>query len=365
MMRLEVQDQGIGLTEAQQERLFQAFSQGDDSTTRRYGGTGLGLAIAKRLAELMDGSVGVESSPGKGSMFWMTAHLQPAKQAADSRSTVHSVAAGESMARILSERHPGARVLLAEDDAVNQEVARFLLEEVGLRVVVAENGREAVQRVHSDDFDLVLMDMQMPEMDGLEATRILRREGRNLPIVAMTANAFDEDRQRCLEAGMNDHIGKPVMPDVLYETLVRWLSAQTLEDEADVTPQSEPGNRLPPALLKIPGLDVQAGLSRVKHRVPLYLQVLQMFARNHGDVPNSIRQSLEAEDWEQAVRHAHSLKGVAATIGSNLISDAARELEAALKIQAGSDILSHLLETLDNRLTPVVTAIRELSHLDS
>ena len=181
----------------------------------------------------------------------------------------------------------------------------------------------------------------------------------------MTANAFDEDRQRCLEAGMNDHIGKQVVPDKLYETLVRWLTRDSVDDDQRVTPLSESGDALPPGLRNIPGLDVQAGLSNVRGRVKTYLRALEIFTRNHGDVTNLIQQCLEVEDWEQATRHAHSLKGVAATLGSSLISEAARDLESALKEQADTNELKPMLETMDKRLAPVVKAIQTTLRTDS
>ncbi|MBL8251578.1 MAG: response regulator, partial [Candidatus Competibacter sp.] len=210
LLRIEVEDRGIGLTPAQQTRLFEAFVQADGSTTRQYGGTGLGLAISRRLARLMGGDVGVVSTFGSGSTFWVTARLGKVAEAVE-----QSVAPAVPVEELLARRYRGARVLLVEDNPVNQEVARALLENAGLAVEVAGDGREAVAKVQAADYALVLMDMQMPIMGGLEATEAIRRlPGKSgLPILAMTASAFDEDRRCCLASGMNDYIGKPVAPE--------------------------------------------------------------------------------------------------------------------------------------------------------
>jgi PAS domain S-box-containing protein len=224
-LRVEVQDPGIGLTREQQSRLFQSFSQADNSTSRQYGGTGLGLVIARRLAVLMGGEVGVASEPAVGSTFWMTARLS--RVVAGARQAGQQLPA-ESAAQLLRERHQGARILLADDDPVNQEVTRGLLTRVGLLVELVDDGQQALDKMRTEDYALVLMDVQMPVMDGLQATRAIRQlPGRQqMPIIAMTANAFAEDRVLCLGAGMNDHLGKPVDPDRFYATLLRWLEAR-------------------------------------------------------------------------------------------------------------------------------------------
>ncbi len=223
LVRFEVQDTGIGMSAGQIALLFSAFEQADNSTTRRYGGTGLGLAITLRLARLMGGDAGVSSHPGEGSLFWFSARLAKG----DAETLVPQPFQPGSAEAALLRDHTGRRVLLAEDEPVNREITQALLEAVGLVVDLATDGAEAVSRVAQQAYDLVLMDMQMPRMDGLQATRELRQLplGRTLPVIAITANAFAEDRVRCLAAGMNDFIAKPADPLALFETLLRWLSA--------------------------------------------------------------------------------------------------------------------------------------------
>ena len=222
LVRFEVQDTGIGIPADSLEGLFQAFKQVDASTTRKYGGTGLGLAITQRLAHLMGGETGLESQVGVGSTFWFTARLE-AGQTTIGDETPELSAPERSIRR----HHAGARILLVEDDAMNQEIACELLKETGLHVDIAENGRQAVAKAASTNYALILMDMQMPEMGGIEATTIIRTIPDRVwtPIIAMTANAFDEDRERCIKAGMSDFIAKPVDPDILFQTLAKWLSA--------------------------------------------------------------------------------------------------------------------------------------------
>jgi signal transduction histidine kinase/ActR/RegA family two-component response regulator len=220
LLHVEVSDQGIGLSAEEQSRLFQVFSQVDESSTRKYGGSGLGLAISRRLARLMGGDVGVSSQPGLGSTFWLTARVKRAlgEASADGMSA-------EPLREVLSLRFAGLRILVVEDDATSQAVARGLLEDAGLAVDMVSNGREAVERVRTTSYALILMDMRMPVLDGVQATRLIRAiPGQAaVPILAMTANAFADDRNRCLAAGMNGHISKPVEPDVLYAAVMQWL----------------------------------------------------------------------------------------------------------------------------------------------
>jgi len=221
LLRFDVIDTGIGITPEAQSRLFTAFEQADNSMTRSYGGTGLGLAISKRLVHLMGGEIGVESAPDRGSTFWFTARLPLGAHAVPAAPSFET----DEVEQQIRLRFPGARILLAEDEPINREVSLCLLDAVGLKVDVALDGNEALDLARRNRYALILMDMQMPNLNGVDATRAIRTDSLNraTPILAMTANAFDEDRQICLAAGMNDHLPKPVDPQVLFETLLNWL----------------------------------------------------------------------------------------------------------------------------------------------
>jgi CheY-like chemotaxis protein len=222
LLLFEVADTGIGIAAPAMERLFMPFEQGDNATSRRYGGTGLGLAITRELAKLMGGEAGARSVPGAGSTFWFSARL--AKQAGSAPASP-PVGAPDALA-LLRRLHPGLRVLVAEDEPVNCEITTILLEDAGCVVAIAVDGLAALELAASNTYDLILMDMQMPGMDGLEATRSIRQLAayRDVPIIAMTANAFEEDRRRCLAAGMNAFLSKPTPPALLYTAIVRALA---------------------------------------------------------------------------------------------------------------------------------------------
>lgn len=221
-LRVEVRDTGIGMDEQTCSRLFRAFEQADNSTTRRYGGSGLGLAICKRLAELMGGEVGVFSQPQVGSCFWFTARLAkaPARPQAE-------VVSGAQAPTWTSAPAGGPHVLLVEDNELNEVLACSILGHAGYQVTVAHSGTEALARLRTTLFDAVLMDIQMPDVDGLSVTRMVREEGvqPGVPIIAMTANARDSDREACLNAGMNDFVSKPLDVPLMLDKLARWTQA--------------------------------------------------------------------------------------------------------------------------------------------
>ncbi|MBS1143233.1 MAG: domain S-box [Proteobacteria bacterium] len=231
-LRFEIIDTGIGITPDVLDRLFRSFEQADNSTTRKYGGTGLGLAISKRLAQQMGGEIGVESTPGVGSTFVFVCRLRRREHGAVQAVDTPSLRSAEERLR---EAHLGARILLAEDEPINQEVSRGLLETAGLAVDIAEDGQQALALARQQSYALILMDMQMPILNGIDATKAIRASSLNTttPILAMTANAFEEDRNTCLGVGMNDYIAKPVDPDGLYEKLLKWLGHPVIERPLD------------------------------------------------------------------------------------------------------------------------------------
>ena len=354
VLRFSVTDTGIGLSPEQSAKLFQPFQQADDSITRQYGGTGLGLAIVRQLAELMEGQVGVESSPGRGSTFWFTAVLEISDEDPETREP----AAGAGRA-VDPEMLRGARVLLVEDDEVNRMVAVGLLEAARIDVDVAVNGAEAVSMVErKGDYEIVLMDVQMPVMDGLTATRRIRANPKfaELPVIAMSAGVMGSERDACREAGVNDFIGKPFSPEQLYAVLEKWVTG--LGDGAmfDAKVLAQHDNTSVSLPINVDGVDVRAGLRRFAGLRGLYAKALSRFSAEYRDLPVRIRQQLAVGDMVTAVREAHSLKGAAGMIEAREIYGLALAVEQVLD-QGDQTAGLALIARLEAALTPLLDAL--------
>jgi two-component system, sensor histidine kinase and response regulator len=364
-LRFEINDTGIGIADDRRAAVFDAFEQADTSTTRRYGGTGLGLAITRHLVAHMQGELGVSSQLGVGSSFWFTAWVGAVDRAGAPQQAPLMPHLADAL-QSLTQRHGGKCVLLVEDNRVNQEVAHELLAAAGLQVQIANDGAEAVNLASLRGFDLILMDMQMPVMDGLAATRAIRTQqgdGRPtvsiVPIVAMTANAFSEDRAACLTAGMNDHIGKPVDPALLYATLLRWLDQTSKTPDAQAPPQlppllqpAQPPGLTPavtagkPArcvlarLAAVPGLALGPAMGHLSLQPDVLQRVLGRFVDQYrlGEPRFLDTASPQtAQRWQAA---SHSLRGACGAIGAVELQAALRRFERALRKGIGAQALA-------------------------
>ncbi|MBF0266636.1 MAG: response regulator, partial [Gammaproteobacteria bacterium] len=380
----EVIDTGIGISSDQQQKIFQPFQQADTSTTRKYGGTGLGLAVTRLLIDKMDGEMGVSSKPGEGSRFWFTITFNKSDTIETMPDDIEQQV--DNAKEILIQNCQQCYLLLAEDDPINQEVSIGLLKKAGLAVDLAVNGQQAVNMFEQKKYDLILMDMQMPLMDGLQASRKIRQVKKQdeLPIIAMTANAFSEDRNKCLDAGMNDFVVKPVEPITLYNTLVKWLFSgaqaklskskvknidsqqfnEPKENDLDaekshVKPLQQKDNGINllaewkknyQLLSQIKGIKITEGLKRLNNDMASYIRLLLQFSERHIDTVKDIKNKIILKEFKVISSMLHTIKGASATLGLYSISLQADELESQLKsgveIQQGNELLHQLFEQI-------------------
>ncbi|MCF7483743.1 PAS domain S-box protein [Vibrio sp. J1-1] len=348
-LKFLVKDTGIGLTEKQMESLFEPFVQADGSTTRKYGGTGLGLSICRKLVELMGGEINVESEFGKGSTFYFTSRFG----IADEKASIRTVPKLDTRSL---KKISGAKVLLVEDNDINQQVAVNLLKKCKLNVGTADNGAEALEKMQTNKFDVILMDIQMPVMDGFTATRQIRQIDKTVPIIAMTAHAMEEDKKRSELVGMNDYVTKPINPEELYQALVKWTPEQINQPNSEEIVSYQVDDV---SLENIPGLNVQDALARLNGNRKLYRRLLKTFLAEHVNVVSDIRSTLHKEDLDTAARLAHTIKGVAGNLGAIELARCAASTERAL-LDKSLDNLDVLLDEFQDVLKEVMQSVNQV-----
>lgn len=351
-LRFSVIDTGIGISSKAIPHLFEAFTQADGSTIRKFGGTGLGLAICKHLTKMMDGDIWVESQLGKGSTFSFTAKFD--RQVGNTESKfLHQP---ESITLQTKSILQGARILLVEDNFLNQQVAQEIMEQFNLVVEIANNGKEAVAAIANADFDAVLMDVQMPKMNGLDATQLIREnpEHSELPIIAMTAYAMSGDREKCMEAGMNDYLTKPIDETLLLSTLGKWIKPKKREliSIKQSHPKVDDKTRMSDELL---GIDMAAGLKRLGGNRSLYQKLLLNFYKDYHDINEKLNDALGNCELETAMRIAHSVKGVAANLSINSLYQASKAVEMVLR--AGDKVSPELLKQFEEAVAEVMKTL--------
>jgi CheY-like chemotaxis protein len=320
-VRIDVIDTGIGINAEKLSQLFQPFSQADPSTSRKYGGTGLGLTIARHIAELLGGTLTVQSAPGQGSTFTLTVptgDIEGVLMVHGHGEAVRGAAAGAVLRTQDLPSLAGLRILLAEDGIDNQRLIKTLLTLSGAEVRIAEDGREAVTLAQTGAFDVVLMDMQMPEMDGYEATRILRQAGYDRPILALTAHVMEGDRERCLEVGCNDHLTKPVDRRRLIGAVALYAGRLAMESGGRAEPASEPSPS---------PLPLRSAYAEDPDLAPILVDFVEGLA---GQVER-MRLALGGGAYEELKRQAHQLKGAGGSYGYPSLTDTAKRLEEAAK----------------------------------
>jgi len=335
----EVIDSGIGMSKEEQSRLFQSFSQADGSTTRKYGGTGLGLSISKQLAELMQGKLWCESQEGKGSKFIFELSIEASQNIMQEKEHLRV-----DKATIMSLK--GSQILLVEDNTTNQEIITGLLEGSGIEIDIANNGEEAIQMytLNEKKYELILMDIQMPIMDGFEATKYIRTKNREIPIVALTANAMSEDIQRTKEAQMNEHLNKPIDVEKLYSVLMQYIHKKVKISKEEIQIDDK---------IKIPNfksIDSKSGLKLLSGNKKLYLKILKSFYENYKNI------NLYTMDSKNLEIFVHTLKGLSSNIGAKKIYEIAKEVEETLN--------TNLLKSLDSELLKVINELKVLENSD-
>ncbi len=355
-VRFSVQDTGIGMTGEQRTKLFHSFSQADTSTTRQYGGSGLGLIISQNLVSMMGGTIQVDSTAGQGSCFYFNL-LMAAGNATFSVNEQSKVDLATCIARLR-----GAEILLVEDNLLNQELTRELLQRNDIIVTCVENGAEALTCLKDKRFDAVLMDIQMPVMDGYTACREIRRQPQfnDLPVIALSANVLPADRKKSRAAGMNDHLGKPFSVEEMFELLSRLVIPRQIIPRAQLSELEEckEDEEEEPFLPALPGIDSSIGLTACAGNRGLLKRMLSMFHANQQDFKQRFLEALQADDLETATRIAHTLKGNTAYIGATGVQKAARRLELISEKNPGDQQITAALNEVIAELEPVIQGLK-------
>lgn len=360
-LRFEIEDTGIGIPADKQNVIFEPFVQAEDTTTRKFGGTGLGTSISKELVELMNGQIGVESQPGTGSTFWFTACFQKAPLSSATSLPFQSGEELQSLPQI-----PDARILLVEDYPTNRKLALAHLKILGCTIEIAENGKIAVEKFRENPVDLILMDVQMPEMDGYQATQLIRTlpGGQSVPIVAMTANAFDSDFSNCLKAGMNDVITKPFRKKLFLEKVIKWLSSGSANPPVNSDPETSrrSSETVTPSIPSHLPLDWERTLAEFEHDHQFIISLLQEFIIHCQQQLHIIQTAITNHDPTTVYREAHAIKGGAENLNAGSLAKAARYLEYLGK----NNRLDHpdlpgVIDTIGKELNRLETFAMEIS----
>ena len=361
-IRFEISDTGIGMTPEQMSRLFQPFTQADVSTTRKYGGTGLGLTISRRLAKLLGGDITVESAVRLGSKFTFTLDGGPREgiELIENMTAEQLTIAGEGPSD--EEVTLQGRILLAEDGEDNRELISAHLRKAGAEVVIAGTGRLAVEAAKGQAFDLVLMDMQMPEMDGYAAARALRMAGLRIPIIALTANAMAEDRVKCIEAGCSDYLSKPITRAQLLRTLAKYMNGQDRPAETEPVVEQAPASPAPPVATTAPQPPSPAVASSqfIRSAFEKEPQVQKLLAKFVARLPERVRtlaDLLRERDFEKLRQAVHQLKGAGGGYGFPQMSDLAAKAEQSIK--AGE-----ALENIETQVHQLMQLVRSIEGYD-
>nr|WP_320191613.1 ATP-binding protein [uncultured Desulfobacter sp.] len=356
-LRFSVKDSGIGMSRDEQKNLFQPFSQADTSITRKYGGTGLGLAISTQLVQMMGGRMWVESESELGSTFYFTVLLGKQEEQPTSFNFKNQKSHTPEKVTEAMDKLRGARVLLVEDNEINQELAMVLLMNNSIQVDCVFNGQQAIERLGQKHYDGILMDCQMPVMDGYTATQKIRQnpEFEKLPIIAMTAHAMVGDRQKSIDAGMNDYISKPLNVDKMFMTMAQWIvpAEPDIKNDAPAIKKD-----VDCGLPNIPGINIKAGLNITQNNVKLYRNLLLRFLDDQGNFVETFKHALKKDDTKAAAIAAHTLKGVAGTLGMMDLFTCASALERAVK--KASENVETLLDDVSAELKPVLAGLKDL-----